>query len=71
MQKVIFQLETLTCPSCMAKIQTALQKTKGVLEAEVLFNSSRARVTFDEEQISSKDLIAVIEKLGFKVIGEK
>ena len=71
MQKVIFQLETLTCPSCMAKIQTALQKTKGVSEAEVLFNSSRARVTFDEEQISSKDLIAVIEKLGFKVIGEK
>lgn len=71
MEKRIYQLETLTCPSCMAKIEGALNKTKGVIKTEVLFNSSRARVSFDESQVSSQEVRAVIEKLGFKVLSEK
>jgi len=66
-----YQLETLTCPSCMAKIQNALKKTNGVKEAEVLFNTSRAKVNFDEAVISSEKIRNTIERLGFKVLGEK
>ncbi len=66
-----YQLETLTCPSCMAKIQGVLKKTKGVKEAEVLFNTSKAKVTFDELVVESKDIKNTIERLGFKVLGEK
>ena len=43
-----YQLETLTCSSCMAKIEGALKRIKGVQESEVLFNASRAKVTFDD-----------------------
>lgn len=71
MKKITYQLDTLTCLSCMAKIQGALKKTKGVLESEVLFNSSRVRVTFNEDEVTSQDIAAVIEKLGFKVLSEK
>lgn len=66
-----YKLETLTCPSCMAKIEGALKKTKGVKETEVLFNSSKAKVTFDESIVESEDIKLVIERLGYKVLGEK
>jgi copper chaperone CopZ len=66
-----YQLETLTCPSCMAKIQNALRRTEGVKEAEVLFNSSKAKVYYDEGVVESESIKKIIETLGFKVLGEK
>ncbi len=66
-----YQLETLTCPSCKAKIENALRRTKGVENVEVLFNSSRAKVTFNELIVSSDDIKRVIEGLGYKVLGER
>ena len=44
-----YQLEAVSCPSCILKIEGMLKKTKGVKEYDVLFNSSRVKVTFDEE----------------------
>jgi len=55
----------------MAKIQGALRKTAGVKEAEVLFNTSRAKVSFNEDQVSSDTIKKTIESLGFKILGEK
>lgn len=55
----------------MAKIEGALKRTPGVITSEVLFNSSRARVSFDSTKVSSDQIKAVIEKLGFKVLSEK
>lgn len=66
-----YQLETLTCPSCTAKIQGMLKKTDGVNEGEVLFNTSRVKVSFDESKITSEDIVSKINRLGFKVLGEK
>ncbi|HAE91421.1 heavy-metal-associated domain-containing protein [Tissierella praeacuta] len=66
-----YQLETLTCPNCVAKIEGMMKKTKGISEGEVLFNTSRVRINFDEDILSSEDIIAKIEKLGFDVLGEK
>ena len=66
-----YQLETLTCPNCVAKIEGMMKKTKGISEGEVLFNTSRVKVNFDESVLSSEDIVAKIEKLGFDVLGEK
>ncbi len=71
MKTKTYQLETLACPTCMAKIQGALKKTRGVTDAEVMFNSSRAKVTFDENVVESETIKKTIETLGYKVIGEK
>ncbi len=70
MQQAVLQLETLTCPSCLQKIENALKSLKGVDKdsIEVLFNSSRARLNFDPEIISITDLEAVIVKLGYEVL---
>lgn len=66
-----YQLDTLTCPSCTAKIEGMLKKTDGVKESEVLFNTSRVKVTFDETKIDSETIKSKIDKLGFDVLGEK
>lgn len=68
MKTVRFQLETLTCPTCVAKIEGALNKQKGVENATVLFNSSRVKITFNNEEVSEKELQDVIEKVGYPVL---
>lgn len=66
-----FQLETVSCPSCVAKIEGMLGKTKGVQEAEVLFNSSRVKVAYDETTTSSDEIKNKITALGYQVLSEK
>lgn len=66
-----YQLETLTCPSCVMKIEGTLRKTKGVKEVQVLFNASKVKANFDEEVIGGDQIRKIIENLGFDVLGEK
>lgn len=66
-----YQLETVTCPSCIAKIEGMLKRTQGIEEAEVMFNSSRVKVSFDESVVAGETIKSNIAKLGFKVLSEK
>lgn len=71
MTKAVFQLEPLTCPSCIKKIETTLNKTAGVESAKVLFNSSKVKTEFDDVQIQADGLKEVITKLGYPVLSTK
>lgn len=71
MKKAVFQLEPLTCPSCVKKIETALTKTEGVDDVKVLFNAGKVRTTFDQSVTEAENIGKVIEKLGYKVEGKK
>ena len=71
MTKAIFQLEPLTCPSCVKKIETALTKTEGVTEARVLFNSGKVKTEFNEAVIEAEGLRTIIQKLGYPVTKTK
>ncbi len=66
-----YQLETVSCPSCVAKIEGMLRKTAGVEKSEVMFNSSRVRVSFNESELSSETLKGSIAQLGYAVLSEK
>ena len=67
----MYQLETVSCPSCIAKIEGMLTRTQGIQESEVLFNTSRVKVVFDENTISSDEIKSKITSLGYQVLGEK
>ena len=41
-----YQLETLTCPTCTKKIETAVKQMDGVKKVEVLFNASKVKGKF-------------------------
>ena len=70
MQKATIQIETLTCPSCMQKIENGVKSLDGVdkKSLKVLFNSSKVRVEYDDEKISIKDIENAIDKLGYEVL---
>lgn len=68
MAKLVLQLERLTCPSCIKKIENALKRTEGIDSAKVLFMTSKARVEFDESIIDENKIEKTIEKLGYKVL---
>lgn len=71
MQTVTFQLQTLTCPSCINKITNGVKALPGVKNVEVLFNSSRVKVQCDKDSCNPKDIKQTITKLGYEVIDEK
>ena len=71
MSKAVFQLETLTCPSCIKKIETTLNKTAGVDKVTVLFNSSKVKTKFDESQIQANQVEEIIKNLGYQVLSAK
>lgn len=71
MRKALFQLEPLTCPSCISKIETTLNKTAGVGSAQVLFNAGKVKTQFDETQIDVEQLEKILKNLGYPVLSTK
>ncbi|HZK17584.1 MAG: cation transporter [Candidatus Omnitrophota bacterium] len=69
MQKATIQLETLTCPSCVMKIENATKSLEGVDKdsVKVLFNSSKLKFDFDEEKVEIEDVENAIKRLGYEV----
>ena len=70
MQQAIIQLETLTCPSCLQKIEGAIGKLAGIDKdsLKVMFNASRVRVDFNDNDISIDQIEEAIQNLGYKVL---
>lgn len=69
MKQATIQLESLTCPSCIQKIEGALKGLDGVDRGsvKVLFNSSKAKVDFDEDKVSVEQIEESITKMGYEV----
>jgi copper chaperone len=67
MSKAVFQLEPLTCPSCIKKIETTLNKTDGVETVKVLFNSSSVKTEFDATKIQVTHIKNTLQQLGYSV----
>lgn len=69
-KKVTLQLETLTCPSCVKKLETALTGVKGVETAAVMFVLSKVKVSYDEALVDVESLVKRINQTGFRVMGQ-
>lgn len=69
MKRATLQLETLSCPSCLQKIENATKRLNGVEEdsIKVLFNSSKVRLNFDETVISIEEIEKAVQSLGYQV----
>lgn len=70
MKNVTYQLKKLASPESVSKIEGMLKEINGVDSGEVIFNSSKARVYFDEKVITSKEIEEKIIELGYRVWGE-
>ncbi|GAB1410672.1 heavy-metal-associated domain-containing protein [Desulfovibrionales bacterium] len=73
MKSATLQLETLTCPSCMQKIEAALKAVQGVPHGSisVSFTTSKAKLTFDDTVTSIAEIEHAITKIGYAVLNSK
>ena len=67
-KQIVLPITGMTCANCAATIQRTLgKKVAGVLGATVNFASEKARVEYDPAQVSRRDLVEAIEKIGYSV----
>lgn len=73
MSNATIKLETLSCPSCLQKIESAVKGLNGIDKdsVKVLFNSSKVKTAFDSETIAIEEIDKAIEDLGYPIISTK
>ena len=63
---ITLKITGMTCAGCASHIHTALSKTEGVINDEVKYPGAVAIIKYDASKISEKEIIAAIEKAGYK-----
>ncbi|XP_053312296.1 copper-transporting ATPase 2 [Spea bombifrons] len=56
----------MTCASCVHNIESRLMRTAGILYASVALATCKAQVKFDPEVVGPRDVIQIIEDIGFQ-----
>ncbi|MFH1200616.1 MAG: heavy metal translocating P-type ATPase [Candidatus Micrarchaeota archaeon] len=59
------------CASCSLRVAKAIKKVAGVREASVNYASEKASVEYDETAATEAQLIAAVEKEGYKAFSNK
>lgn len=61
----------MTCAACSNRVEKGLSSLHGVKKAGVNLATEKATVTYDQAQISMKEITQKVEDLGYQVIKEK
>lgn len=66
MIKQKFKITGMHCTSCAMSIDGDLEDTEGIKQASTNYAKAQTEVEFDENKISDKQIISVIQKTGYK-----
>ncbi|MGE5588699.1 MAG: heavy metal translocating P-type ATPase [Clostridia bacterium] len=66
LDKATFAVAGMTCASCAARVERALQRAPGVIEAAVNLASERATVLYNAGEISPANLVEVMRDAGYE-----
>ncbi|XP_014847087.1 PREDICTED: copper-transporting ATPase 2 [Poecilia mexicana] len=69
--KLDLQITGMTCASCVHKIESKLITTKGIHSASVALATQKAHIKFDPEILGARDIVRIIQSLGFEASLEK
>ena len=65
--ELTFSVTGMTCASCVRRIEKALAKVEGVLEASVNLATEKAKVAYDPAVARPEQLKAAVERAGYGV----
>ncbi|MCY1721089.1 heavy-metal-associated domain-containing protein [Prolixibacteraceae bacterium Z1-6] len=65
MERVVLKTD-LSCPHCIKKVEPILKSEKGVIDYSIDLNHPEKRITISSEEININNLIANIERVGYK-----
>jgi copper chaperone CopZ len=64
--EIVLPVHGMMCAACVAKVRKGLTRTRGVAAVNVDLAARNARISYDPQRVSAKQLAAVVDKLGFK-----
>jgi len=64
-ERVDLPITGMTCAACANRIERSLGKQAGVKRASVNFATSRATVTYDPDETSTRALVGVVRDVGY------
>jgi copper chaperone CopZ len=65
MANVKLRITGMTCGHCLAKVETALKGVSGVYSAIVDLPDGEAEVDFDDDAVTTIELIGAVQKAGY------
>ncbi len=71
METININIKGMTCASCVGRVEKALRKNPGVKEAAVNLATEKAKVTFDPNATNLEEILALVEKAGYKATPEQ
>lgn len=71
LKTVKISTEPFTCPSCIKKIEGGVGRLEGVQDVNVMFNSGKVKVSYDDGRISAETIARTIDDLGYPVTNTK
>ena len=71
MRQLDIDIEGMTCASCSSRVERAIGKLDGVVEAPVNLATERATVTYDESVLSPSAVIDAVRELGYSPLTEE
>lgn len=66
MTETVIKIEGMSCGHCVMRVKKAVDGLPGVAESNVTIAS--ASVKYDETKIQKGNIVAAIEKAGYKVL---
>ncbi|WP_019413640.1 heavy metal translocating P-type ATPase [Paenisporosarcina sp. TG20] len=63
-----FNIEGMTCASCVQTVEKATKKLPGVQESNVNWATEKLNISFDENVVSAQDIQAAVDKAGYKAL---
>ena len=63
--RLILRTQDFSCPSCVAKVEKALQQLEGVSTAKVHFTTGRIEVQHDPDKVSPEQLAQTVTAAGY------
>lgn len=70
MKRIVFQIDGMYCMGCAQVVKALIEREAGVKHATVSFEEREARVLYDPQSITDAQLITVIERPGYRVVGQ-
>jgi len=65
MANIKLRVSGMHCGHCQAKVERALKQTTGVYSAVVDLRAGEAEVDFEDDSVTTGDLVAAVEHAGY------
>lgn len=70
MASYIITINNLDCADCAAKVEKAVRRLEGIIDAQLSFTTGKLKVVYDSTKLNIASIINVITNLGYPVEAE-